>query len=142
MRYYLVAVLLGIMASTTGSLIVQEPAGEYLGVVHITRYTHHEGGRLTASGYVLKDSDEDRVCAVSRDLWKHKVHAGDMVHIDGFKQPCVVLDTMAIANSRGKKQLRWVDVYLTSVRQGLQFGIQNRRAWLQKKTGPVRISFR
>lgn len=109
---------------------------EYLGLVHVTRYTHHEGGRVTASGYVLKDADEDHVCAVSRDWWKHRIQPGDLVFVAGFQQPCVVLDTMARANSRGKVQLHWVDIYLTSVARGLDFGIQRRRAWLQKRTRP------
>lgn len=108
---------------------VREP----LGVVHVTRYTHNEGGRLTASGYYLKDSDQDKVCAVSRDWWKHSITPGDLVFVDGFVQPCVVLDTMAVANRKGKRQLHWIDLYSTSVEHSLDFGIQHRKAWLVRR---------
>jgi 3D (Asp-Asp-Asp) domain-containing protein len=128
------AMLLGGIASPIASSVSPPPPREDLGIVHVTRYTHHEGGRLTASGYVLKDADEDRVCAVSRDWWKHRIMPGDLVFVAGFRQPCVVLDTMAVANRNGKVQLHWVDLYLTSVERGLEFGIQRRHAWLQRRT--------
>ncbi len=39
-----------------------------LGEVRVTKYTHVEcRSHVTSSGYVLTDSDEGRVCAVSRD---------------------------------------------------------------------------
>jgi 3D (Asp-Asp-Asp) domain-containing protein len=104
-----------------------------LGMVNVTRYTHNEGGRITASGYYLKNEDDGKVCAISRDWWKSKVQPGDMVFLEGFIQPCVALDTMATHNRNGYAQKTWVDVYHPDVANALRFGIQRRRAWMVKK---------
>src|SRR5437868_740259 len=63
-----------------------------LGQIRVTHYTHHEtGSRLTASGYVLKDSDEGQVCAISRDWWRKRIKPGDLVWIEGHNQVCRAL---------------------------------------------------
>lgn len=104
---------------------------EPLGWVRVTNYTHVETrSRLTSSGYVLKDEDEGLVCAISRDWWRSKVMPGDLVWVTGFAQPCVALDTMALANSKGFPQTRWVDIYIKDPARGLQFGIRKSSAYL------------
>ncbi len=106
---------------------------EPLGVVRVTRYTHHDDpqfGRWTASGYILKDSDEGKVCAVSRDWFRTRVKVNDVVWIEGFQRPCVVKDTMGLRNRKGFLQTKWFDVYITDVKRGLAFGIQKRRAYI------------
>ncbi|MCX5790349.1 MAG: hypothetical protein NTX64_17855 [Elusimicrobia bacterium] len=104
---------------------------EPLGWVRVTQYTHVETRtRLTSSGYILKDSDEGLVCAISRDWWKKRVKVGDLVWVTGFAQPCVALDTMAPANRRGLAQTRWVDIYVTSRSRGLDFGIRKSSAYI------------
>lgn len=105
-----------------------------LGQVRVTHYTHHEcRSRLTASGYVLKDSDQGRVCAISRDWWRGRVKPGDLVFIQGQGQPCVALDSMADHNRKGFKQRRWLDVYYTDRQQALDFGIQRATAYVLKR---------
>jgi 3D (Asp-Asp-Asp) domain-containing protein len=102
-----------------------------LGWVRVTRYTHVEThSRLTSSGYVLKDSDENRVCAVSRDWWRSRVKPGDLVWVEGVVQPCVALDTMALTNSKGLAQTRWIDVYTLDPGRALDFGIRHANAYL------------
>lgn len=102
-----------------------------LGQIRVTHYTHHEcGSRVTASGHVLKDSDEGRVCAVSRDWWRGLVKPGDLIWIEGHARPCVALDTMALANRNGFPQRRWVDIYFTDRQKALDFGIQRATAYL------------
>jgi 3D (Asp-Asp-Asp) domain-containing protein len=104
---------------------------EPLGTVRVTHYTHHEcGQRLTASGYTLKDEDEGRVCAVSRDWWRGRVKNGALIWIEGHSQPCVAKDSMADANRKGFKQRRWFDIYHTDRQKALDFGIQKRTAYL------------
>lgn len=106
-----------------------------LGQVRVTHYTHHEcNSRLTSSGYVLKDEDEGRVCAISRDWWRGRVKPGDLVWVSGHAQPCVALDTMALKNSKGFPQRRWVDIYYTDQQKALDFGIQRATAYLVRKT--------
>jgi 3D (Asp-Asp-Asp) domain-containing protein len=106
-----------------------------LGQIRVTHYTHHEcGSRITASGYTLKDSDEGRVCAVSRDWWRTVVKPGDLVWIEGHARPCVALDTMALKNRKGFPQRRWVDIYHTDRQKALDFGIQRATAYLLKPT--------
>jgi len=104
-----------------------------LGEVRVTRYTHFEGGKVTASGYILKPEDKDVICAVGRDWFKKTILVGDKLQIEGFSRPCNVQDTMAIANRKGLKQTRWVDIYHTDVKDALKFGIQRRRAYLIKE---------
>lgn len=103
---------------------------EYLGRVRVTNYTHYEGGRLTASGYVLQDRDAGRVCAVGRDWWGGRVKPFDTIWLKEFNQTCVAMDTMAIANSRGLKQTTWVDIYYTDRTAAMDFGIQHAEAYL------------
>ena len=103
---------------------------EYLGVVRVTKYTHNEGGRITASGYYLKDRDQGKLCAVSRDWFRKKVKVWDVIYLEHFNQTCIVVDTMALQNSKGFKQTKWVDVYHTSVEEALEFGIQRSKAYL------------
>lgn len=102
---------------------------ESLGQVRVTRYSHFEGGRLTASGYILKDSDDGKVCAVGRDWFRVSIKVDDKIWVEGFKEPCVVKDTMAIRNHKGLLQNKWVDVYIPDPVEGLKFGIQKRRAY-------------
>jgi 3D (Asp-Asp-Asp) domain-containing protein len=104
---------------------------EPLGWVRVTQYTHVEThSRLTASGHVLQDADEGRVCAISRDWWRRRVKAGDLVWVDGFKEPCTALDTMALANAKGFPQTRWIDVYVRDPERALDFGIQHANAYI------------
>ena len=119
------------------SMQPQSPYGvedriEYLGRVRVTNYTHFEGGRITASGYVLRNRDAGRVCAVSRDWWGGKVKPFDMVWLKDLNQTCVVMDTMAISNSKGLLQTHWFDIYKTDKSLALDFGIQHSRAYLIK----------
>lgn len=105
-----------------------------LGMVRVTHYTHVEcGSRVTSSGYVLKDSDEGRVCAISRDWWRSRVKPGDLVWIVGHAQPCLALDTMALRNSKGFAQKRWVDIYYTDRQTALDFGIKKAPAYLLRR---------
>lgn len=104
-----------------------------LGRVRVTKYTHHEGGPITATGHRLKPEDEGKLCAVSRDWWKSVVKPGDQVWVVGHAQPCVALDTMAIKNRKGLRQRRWVDIYITDRRKGLDFGIQRSTAYLIRR---------
>lgn len=105
-----------------------------LGQVRVTHYTHHEcGQRLTASGYVLKDEDEGKVCAISRDWWRGRIKNGDLIWIEGHGQPCRAKDSMADANRKGFKQRRWFDIYHTNRQKALDFGIQKRTAYLLKR---------
>ena len=101
-----------------------------LGIVRVTRYSHFEGGRITASGYLLKDEDAGKVCAVGRDWWKKFIKPGESIWVEGFSEPCKVLDTMAIKNSKGLLQTTWVDIYIPDPKEGLAFGIQKRPAYL------------
>lgn len=102
-----------------------------LGTVRVTHYTHHEcGSRLTASGYVLKDEDAGRVCAVSRDWWRGRVRPGDLLWIPGHAEPCRALDSMAAANRKGFPQRRWLDIYHTDRQKALDFGIRRADAYL------------
>lgn len=102
-----------------------------LGQVRLTHYTHHEcRSRVTASGYVLKDGDEGRVCAISRDWWRGRVKSGDLLLIEGQSQPCRALDSMADANRKGFPQRRWLDVYYTDRQAALDFGIKRTTAYL------------
>ena len=103
---------------------------QYLGKVRVTNYTHMEGGRITASGYYLRDRDAGRVCAVSRDWWMGRVRPFDVIWLRDYNQTCVVLDTMAIANSKGFKQTTWVDIYNNDRQSALDFGIQHAEAYL------------
>ena len=101
-----------------------------LGTVRVTQYTHIEcHGRLTSSGYVLKNEDENRVCAIGRDWWRKKIHPGDLVWVDGYAEPCVALDTMALKNRKGLPQTRWIDIYVTDPVKGLNFGIRHAKAY-------------
>jgi 3D (Asp-Asp-Asp) domain-containing protein len=105
-----------------------------LGQVRVTHYTHHEcRSRVTASGYVLKDSDQGRVCAVSRDLWRGRVKPGELVFIQGQEHPCVARDSMADHNRKGFKQRRWLDVYYTDRQDALDFGIKRATAYVLKR---------
>lgn len=105
-----------------------------LGRVRVTNYTHHEcGSRVTSSGHVLKDSDAGRVCAVSRDWWRSKVKPGDLIWVVGYAEPCVALDTMALANRNGFPQRQWIDIYRTDRKKALDFGIRRSAAYLLKK---------
>lgn len=102
-----------------------------LGRVRVTHYTHHEcGSRLTASGYVLKNSDAGRVCAVSRDWWRKRIKPGDLIYLPRYGQTCAALDTMALRNPRGLRQTHWIDVYYTDRQKALDFGIQHAQAFL------------
>ncbi len=102
-----------------------------LGVVRVTHYTHHEcHSRLTSSGYVLKDSDEGRVCAIGRDWWRGRIKPGALVYIPDYSTVCVALDTMALRNRKGLPQTHWVDVYYTDREKALDFGIQHAEAYL------------
>ncbi len=102
-----------------------------LGQIRVTHYTHHEtGSRLTSSGYLLHDSDEGRVCAISRDWWRKSIKAGDLVFIEGQPQPCVARDTMALRNRKGLAQKRWVDVYYTDRQTAYDYGIHHATAYL------------
>lgn len=102
-----------------------------LGSVRLTHYTHHEcGSRLTASGHVLQDEDEGRVCAVSRDWWRGRVRPGDLLWVPGHAEPCRALDAMAPANRKGFPQRRWLDIYHTDRQKALDFGIQRGQAYL------------
>lgn len=108
-----------------------------LGQIRVTNYTHHEtGSRVTSSGYVLKDSDAGRVCAVSRDWWRGLVKPGDLVWVDGYAEPCVALDTMAVFNRKGLRQTRWIDVYKTDRQKALDFGIRRSTAYLLRPSPP------
>lgn len=109
-----------------------------LGTVRVTQYTHVEcHGRLTSSGYVLKNEDENRVCAVSRDLWHKKIHPGDLVWVDDYAEPCVALDTMALRNHKGFPQTHWIDIYVTDPAKGLDFGIRHAQAfYLPRQSRP------
>jgi 3D (Asp-Asp-Asp) domain-containing protein len=103
-----------------------------LGTVRVTKYTHIETrSRLTSSGYVLKDSDKGKVCAISRDWWRRLIKPGDLVLVEGHG-PCVALDTMAKFNRKGLRQLHWIDIYITDRQEGLDFGIQHAQAYLLK----------
>ena len=104
-----------------------------LGIVRVTKYTYREGGRGTSSGYILSKRDIERVCAASRDLWGQAIMPRDRVFIEGFPEPCEVLDTMADANEKGFKQRKWIDVYSEDKSKALDFGIQKRRAWLVRR---------
>ena len=108
-----------------------------LGQIRVTKYTHIEtGSRVTSSGYVLKDEDEGKVCAVSRDWWRGLIKPGDRVWVSGFAEPCVALDTMALRNRKGFKQTRWIDIYITDRQAGLDFGIRRATAYLQRSRRP------
>ena len=122
--------------STAGVAPAGVPAGYEalpLGQVRVTHYTHHEcHSRLTASGYVLKNADAGRVCAISRDWWRGRVKSGDLVLIEG-QGTCVARDSMADANRNGFAQRRWVDVYYTNRQKALDFGIQRATAYVLKR---------
>lgn len=101
-----------------------------LGIVRVTKYTWHEGGKWTADGHKFEAGDENKICAASRDLWKKKVKPGDTVWIKGQAQ-CVVRDSMANRNSKGFRQRRWLDIYIGSDQEaGLDFGIQKSEAYI------------
>ena len=104
-----------------------------LGEIRVTHYTHFEGGRQTASGHLLKDEDEGRVCAISRDWWRKKIKPGDLVWITGHAKPCVALDTMALRNRKGFPQQRWADIYHKDPKAALAFGIKRAPAYLLVK---------
>jgi hypothetical protein len=101
-----------------------------LGQIRVTHYTHNEGGRMTSSGHTLEDGDAGQVCAISRDWWRGTVKPGDLIWIPGHTEPCVALDTMALANRKGFKQRRWVDIYSTDRKAALDFGIQRATAYI------------
>lgn len=105
-----------------------------LGQVRVTHYTHHEGGRITASGYTLRDSDAGRVCAVSRDWWGGRVKRFDVIWLEKYNQKCVIMDTMATSNRKGLRQTKWIDVYGSDVESALDFGIQHSNAYLIKSS--------
>ncbi len=109
-----------------------------LGPVRVTQYTHVEcRSRTTASGYELQDSDEGKVCAVSRDWWKSRVQPGDLIWVEGYAKPCVALDSMADANRKGFPQRRWIDIYVTNPVAGLDFGIRRSTAYLIRPRAPL-----
>ncbi|MBI5240174.1 MAG: hypothetical protein HY926_06855 [Elusimicrobia bacterium] len=134
---FLMTLLLPRPVSTSVVVEVKLPRGYEmvsLGEVRVTQYTHHEtGSRVTSSGYVLRDQDEGRVCAISRDWWRSRVKPGDLVWVGGRAQPCVALDTMALRNRKGLLQSRWVDIYITNRQAGLDFGIQKAPAFLIRR---------
>lgn len=140
---FLLAATLSLAGPNPLSTSVPRPAGlpeGYeafpLGEIRVTHYTHHEcRSRVTSSGYVLKDADEGRVCAISRDWWRSRVKPGDLVWIVGHAQPCRAMDTMALTNSKGFPQRRWVDIYYTDRQTALDFGIQRAPAYLLRKKG-------
>lgn len=104
-----------------------------LGWVRVTNYTHVEtNSRLTASGHMLEDADEGKVCAVSRDWWRSRVKPGDLVWVEGqgLATPCAALDTMALFNPKGFPQTRWIDVYIRDPERALDFGIRHANAFL------------
>lgn len=135
----LVALLVNAAPGDLGTSVVR-PEGlpkdwevEPLGWVRVTNYTHVETrSRLTSSGYTLKNEDEGLVCAISRDWWRERVQPGDLVWVAGFAHPCAALDTMALANSKGFPQTRWIDIYIKDPARGLEFGIQKSSAYLLK----------
>jgi len=102
-----------------------------LGRVRVTKYTHFEGGRTTASGHYLKDTDSHKICAIGRDWWKKDIPIGTKIWVEGFSYPLTVLDTMAIKNHKGLLQTRWVDIYHNNVKEALNFGIQWREASIE-----------
>lgn len=129
--------LVAVGASPVSTSVVRPPGlserfeAVPLGQVRVTHYTHHEcRSRLTSSGYVLKDSDAGKVCAVSRDWWRRRVKPGDLIWVQGFAQPCRAMDTMARANRKGFPQRRWIDVYVTDQKAALDFGIQRATAYV------------
>lgn len=141
MKRWLLAAALAVAAQPVSTAMVRPegmpiPDGYVavpLGQVRLTHYTHHEcGSRLTASGHVLKDSDQGKVCAISRDWWRGRVKPGDLVFIQGQGQ-CTALDSMADHNRKGFKQRRWLDVYYTDREQALDFGIRRATAYVLKR---------
>lgn len=113
-----------------------------LGEIRVTKYTHIEThSRLTSSGHILTDADEGKVCAISRDWWRKTVKPGDLIWISGYAQPCKALDTMALRNPKGLRQLRWVDIYITDRQKGLDFGIRRSTAYLLRPTGKAKGSY-
>ena len=112
-----------------------------LGEIRVTKYTHIEThSRLTSSGHILRDEDEGKVCAISRDWWRKTIKPGDLVWITGYAQPCVALDTMALRNPKGLRQLRWMDIYITDRQKGLDFGIRRSNAYLLRPIGAAKPS--
>lgn len=140
----LILAVLGLCAPRPLSTTIVRPAGLSesfeavpLGQVRVTQYTHVEcRSRVTASGHILSPRDSGRVCAVSRDWWRSKVKAGDVLWIPGYAQPCVALDTMALANRKGLAQTRWIDIYITDPKTGLEFGIQHGMAYVIRARRP------
>lgn len=103
-----------------------------LGLVRVTKYTHHEGGWWTSSGYRMKEEDAMRVCAISRDWWRRRVKPGDVIQVDGVT--CRALDTMALKNRKGFRQRKWIDVFNGSnVEESLDYGIQKHQAYIVKE---------
>lgn len=99
-----------------------------LGILRVTRYTWHEGGKWAASGHRFNDRDVETVCAVSRDL--RKKLWGEYVSIPSLRIHCRIIDVMGIRNSRGLRQRRWIDVYSGSdVSTALDFGIQRHKVY-------------
>lgn len=132
MRVRFSLALLLLSRSTIADGYFQKPKSDELGIVRVTKYTHNEGGRWTASGYYLKDSDNGTVCAASRDLWKKKIQPGDVVVIEAFGVVCEVLDTMADKNSKGFKQRNWIDIYTADLNEARLHGIQKASAQLYR----------
>jgi len=105
-----------------------------LGVIRVTKYTHHEGGRWTSTGHRLADKDEGKVCAISREWWRKKVKPGDIVFIEGYAKECIALDTMAKKNRKGFRQRKWIDIYNGGkVQESLDFGIKKAKAYVVRE---------
>lgn len=141
----LAASLLNAVPAAPGAGVFR-PAGlsagwdaEPLGWVRVTRYTHVETHtRMTASGHVLQDRDEGRVCAISRDWWRSRVAPGDLVWVEGSAEPCAALDTMALVNAKGFPQTRWIDVYVRDPARALDFGLRHANAYIVRRRNPDR----
>jgi len=86
--------------------------------VKVSAYTLKELGKTsgkTASGKEPKIG----YIAISRDLeLKHGLKFGDEVHIRG-------LGTFEIQDRTSEEKRNWVDVYMTSYKKAVQFGIKN-----------------
>ena len=130
-KFYILITLLLILSKT---MLADAPTSgkESLGTVRVTKYTHNEGGRWTASGYYLNDKDHGTVCAASRDLWKKRISPGDFVVIEEYGVVCEVLDTMADQNSKGFKQRNWIDIYVTDLKEARLHGIKKAGAYFYR----------
>ena len=94
---------------------------EPIGIITTTNYCQ---GTTTASDSKVKPGD----IALSHDIEKkHKLKFGDLIYLEGEKEPYIFTDRMP-----GQWERR-ADLYSRSCKTAKEYGVQKRMLWLVRK---------